>query len=332
MNKISVIVPVWNAESFLRTTLDSVAAATEHLTGGIECICVDDGSTDSSGKILDEYAARSYGKLQMKVIHKGNGGEGSARNAALEIATGIWLTCLDADDVYAPDAFLRAEEAIERNPAADIISFRMRRFRDNESPTFGNGNPNSRMRVYDTTQNLEYGVFGGVGVCATLFRRKTFSRVAFCSLPLGADRVYVAQCLVLANQVVLSDTVIYANRRRPDSMSGRNWNIRKNNSMIDRCCRTIDILQGSGKRIDSRDVADAAWLWLADAPKSIGQIAKADRKAAWEHWITSLRTWDSQVLPKRFKAARWLILRVSWSCRLSRLVAGLCHFVGLTRG
>lgn len=333
MNKISVIVPVWNAELFLRMALDSVIVAAEHLSQELECVCVDDGSTDSSGKILDGYAACSHEKLQLKVIHKENGGEGSARNAALEIVTGEWITCLDADDVYAPNAILLAEKAIEQNPAADIISFRMKRFRDGESPMFGdNDGRNSKMHVFDTTQELKYGVFGDVGVCATFFRRKTFLPLRFCSLPLGADRVYVAECLTFANRVVLSDAVIYANRRRPDSMSGRNWNLRKNNSMIDRCCQTIDILQSSGKRVSSQDIVDAAWLWLADAPASIGQIARADRKMAWQHWICSLRKWNFCMLPKRFKLARWLLLRVSASYVFLRFLAKLCNFVGLTRG
>lgn len=90
--KLSVIVPVYNVEPYIRRCLDSILAQTY---GNLEIILVDDGSTDASGEICDEYAAKD-GRIQ--VIHKENGGIVSARKAGALCATGEYMTDVDSDD------------------------------------------------------------------------------------------------------------------------------------------------------------------------------------------------------------------------------------------
>ena len=80
--KVSVIIPVYNTGAYLRRCLDSVTGQTYQ---DIEIICVDDGSTDDSGEICEEYAKKD---ARICVIHKENGGASSARNAGLEIVRG----------------------------------------------------------------------------------------------------------------------------------------------------------------------------------------------------------------------------------------------------
>lgn len=89
---ISIIVPVYNVEKYLRKCIDSIINQTYK---NLEIILVDDGSPDNCGTICDEYAQKDN---RIKVIHKENGGVSSARNEGLRSATGKWISFIDADD------------------------------------------------------------------------------------------------------------------------------------------------------------------------------------------------------------------------------------------
>lgn len=95
---ISIIVPIYNAESCLRQCLDSILAQT---FTSIELLLVDDGSNDASANICDEYARRDS---RISVFHQSNKGVSAARNVGLANATGEWLYFADADDLVLPDA------------------------------------------------------------------------------------------------------------------------------------------------------------------------------------------------------------------------------------
>lgn len=100
--KVSVVIPVYNAAQHLRGCLDSVLCQTLR---DIEVVCIDDGSTDSSGAILAEYAAKD-GRL--KIATQENRGQGAARNRGMERARGEYVYFMDADDeLAAPDALER---------------------------------------------------------------------------------------------------------------------------------------------------------------------------------------------------------------------------------
>ena len=92
MTKISVIVPVYNAEKYLYRCIDSILAQT---FTDFELLLVNDGSKDNSGKICDEYAAKDS---RVRVFHKENGGVSSARNVGLDNVKGEWVTFCDSDD------------------------------------------------------------------------------------------------------------------------------------------------------------------------------------------------------------------------------------------
>lgn len=96
---ISIIVPIYNVEQYLHRCIDSILAQTYK---NIEIILVDDGSTDSSGMICDEYQQKDN---RVRVIHKKNEGVSAARNAALEIANGEYIGCVDSDDWIEPEMY-----------------------------------------------------------------------------------------------------------------------------------------------------------------------------------------------------------------------------------
>lgn len=122
---ISVIVPVYNTSAYLRKCLDSICQQTYK---NLEIICVNDGSTDDSASILEEYAAADS---RIVVITQENAGLSAARNAALEIAKGEWVTGIDSDDYVDLDTFESVISALNI-PDVSIVFYGMRRI-DGES-------------------------------------------------------------------------------------------------------------------------------------------------------------------------------------------------------
>lgn len=114
MEKISVIVPVYNVERYLRQCLDSIVNQTYQ---NLEIILVDDGSPDNCGAICDEYAEKDG---RIIVIHKENGGVRAARNDGIERATGDWVAFADSDDWCEMDYYEQLIKAVG-NHKADVI-------------------------------------------------------------------------------------------------------------------------------------------------------------------------------------------------------------------
>lgn len=112
---VTVIIPVYNTEPYLRRCLDSVCGQTY---GNLEIICVNDGSTDGSQSILEEYAARDS---RVKALVQENAGQAVARNRALDITRGEWVTGLDSDDWIEPDTYETAMTGMDND--VDIIHF-----------------------------------------------------------------------------------------------------------------------------------------------------------------------------------------------------------------
>lgn len=107
MAKVSVIVPVYNTEKYLRCCMDSVIGQTLR---DIEIVCVNDGSTDGSLAILQEYAAKDE---RIKIINQENKGLSAARNAGLKVATADYISFIDSDDFVHPSFLERLYNAIQ---------------------------------------------------------------------------------------------------------------------------------------------------------------------------------------------------------------------------
>lgn len=114
--RVSVIIPVFNAEKYLRPCLDSVRDQT---LKELEIICIDDGSTDSSGNICDEYAAHDE---RFVVIHQPNAGQSAARNKGIELARGKYIAFLDSDDWADLEMCEKAYRYAEQN-ASEVVQF-----------------------------------------------------------------------------------------------------------------------------------------------------------------------------------------------------------------
>ena len=111
--KITLIIPVYNKKKYINHCLDSISAQTFE---DFEVLLVDDGSTDGSAEICDEFANNN---ARVRVIHKQNGGVSSARNRGIEEAGGKYVVFCDADDEFPPDALSDLYAAAEKY-GADI--------------------------------------------------------------------------------------------------------------------------------------------------------------------------------------------------------------------
>jgi len=286
MPKISVIIPFYDLERYVRPCLDSVFAAFRKAPAGVgfEIVCVDDGSTDGTGAALDAYAARTP---SVRVIHKANGGEGSARNAGMEAVADGWITFLDGDDVWLENHLAVAVPAIRRHPDADLVSFGFASFEEGTEPPKPAENEGAE-RVFDTRASIPDEALLDIGVYPTFYRREFLRGAAFSELPLGADRLFVAQCLARADKVVRNPAVIHGYRLRANSMAHCAWSPRKVTSQCDYAYGSLTALTQSGKRLGREGLAYLASLWMSDVPNRLLRLSPRDRRDAAAHWYDTL--------------------------------------------
>lgn len=121
--KISVILPCYNVEPYIRNGLDSIFSQTYQEW---EAILVDDGSTDKTGQIIDSYEAKDF---RFKAVHTENQGVSAARNVGLSHAKGDIVYFMDPDDEISPECFFKCIDAFEKNNP-DIVHFNRRRIKN----------------------------------------------------------------------------------------------------------------------------------------------------------------------------------------------------------
>lgn len=148
---LSIIIPVYNVNLYLRQCIESIISQ----EGTIEIILIDDGSTDESPSICDEYAQKDN---RIHVIHKQNGGVSSARNAGLDIAKGEWIWFVDGDDYITNNALNEIKNIINLNNDTDLICFSYLRLRKNHTTTINIKNAtnlpkNTFLKIYHSYLN-----------------------------------------------------------------------------------------------------------------------------------------------------------------------------------
>lgn len=206
MPKISIIVPVYQVERYLDRCVESVLAQTFR---DFECILVDDGSTDASGRMCDEYA-RKYSNFT--VIHKENGGLSSARNMAIPRAQGEYLCFLDSDDALHPGALELMLSAMERS-GVDLVSAPLQEFSTDELcfPQLGELDM-TVMGQEDFIDHLLPENFGRICVtaCGKLYRREIFDTIRYPEGKIYEDlRVYLNVLLKCSRVAVLDEPLYY---------------------------------------------------------------------------------------------------------------------------
>lgn len=123
----SIILPIYNVEKYLSECIESILKQT---FTDYEVILVNDGSTDQSGAICDEYVAKNP---QFQVIHKSNGGSADTRNVGIACAVGQYVICIDSDDYIIPNSFLSDIHQCATSNEADIIQYWFQKFTDGQA-------------------------------------------------------------------------------------------------------------------------------------------------------------------------------------------------------
>ena len=202
--KLSVIIPVYNAEKYLRETLDSLLSQTMK---DFEVLLIDDGSQDSSPAICDEYAARD---ARFRAIHKPNGGVSKARNLGMDKACGEWITFVDADDLVPETAF----EAMMAQASDDV---------DNVIGSIEKFGDETRVHNFPTrkTKDIWDEIFMPA-VWAQIFRKSILKEhgLAFREdLAYSEDTVFVYTYRQYIRQLVTLEDIVYRYRINADSVT-----------------------------------------------------------------------------------------------------------------
>lgn len=212
MPVISIIVPVYKVEAYLKACVDSLLCQT---FSDIEILLVDDGSPDHCGSICDEYAEKD---ARVRVIHQKNGGLSRARNAGIERAQGEYLCFVDSDDYVAPE-YCESLYALLRDNDCDLSVCGVCRFEDGTTPSWDSEDGQSIRvdRVDFLRMQLEKK--SEFGVWNKLYRRELFSRIRFAEGRIHEDVIWSGDLARnLRGSVVCTSKALYYYRQRSGSI------------------------------------------------------------------------------------------------------------------
>ena len=205
--KVSVTVPVYNTSKYLRKCLESLK---NQQLEDIEFILVDDGSTDNSGQICDEYAAQD---IRFKVIHQANGGLASARQKGLEVASGKYVIVCDSDDWVEENIYERLYEAAEKSCADIVVCNYYMAYGNGKEVRSGDGLYNTRNGYADNREVLRKGTRSS---WSKLIRRDLFCRANAgyqLGINLGEDALIMFKLMLANPKVVCIEDYLYHYRR-----------------------------------------------------------------------------------------------------------------------
>lgn len=221
---VSIVVPVYNAEEYLKKCIDSIL---EQTYTNMEIILVDDGSKDASGRICDEYAQKDG---RVRVIHKENGGSNSARLAGAKAAQGDYISFVDSDDWIEPVMIEEMMEAVSREKA-DIVTSGMYIEHPKKSWVWRNGLPEGVYKGSALQNFYSKMIFAApdthgiiLGMVCKIYRKKLLlenlekidPRIYY-----GEDAACVFLCCLDAECIVLQDACWYHYVQRETSVSFR---------------------------------------------------------------------------------------------------------------
>ena len=222
---ISIVITVYNTERYLKKCLDSVIGQTYR---NLEIICVDDGSTDNSGKILDEYA-----KLDKRIliIHQKNRGMVNARKTGVNLASGMIVGQVDSDDWILPDMYEKMVHLLLETGAEVVCSGLCKEYSDHQINMY-NSIPagvyeGDSIKEIIVPQMIYSGKFYCQGVLQSIVNKvyltdflRKYQNIVSDEIRIGEDAAVIYPLVYHANRVVLSNECYYHQIVRPNSSVG----------------------------------------------------------------------------------------------------------------
>jgi len=215
---ISVIVPVYNVAPYLREALDSLIYQTYKK---LEIIIIDDGSTDGSGEICDEYLSDT----RVKVIHQANKGLSVARNKGLDIMTGDYVSFLDSDDAFVPEMLEKMIEAMKYYDV-DIVTCGYDTYRTdgklNRQQTKKNGGFHfSEKKILDSKEAQNWVLFGKmpVNVWSKIYKKKIWKDIHFPEGHVYEDIQVIFQLFDKSKRILTIPDSYVLHRKRNESIT-----------------------------------------------------------------------------------------------------------------
>ena len=244
--KITVIVPVYNVENYLEKCLDSLINQTYK---NLEIIVINDGSTDNSGKICQEYAQKDN---RIVYIEKENGGLSEARNVGLDKMTGSYVTFIDSDDWAELDYVEILYKKIIEYQADISVGNYYSYNEDEETYYFHIYGDSYYEKVYDNIsifENLyesqEMKSFALISAWGKLYKAKLFDYLRFEKGKLGEDGYFNQKMYLSVNKVVYLNKGLYAYRQRSGSIT-KTWTEKWMHALVDAMSERITLLANMG--------------------------------------------------------------------------------------
>lgn len=226
INMLSVIVPVYKTEQFLRKCLDSIVNQTYK---NLQIILVDDGSPDNCGVICDEYAEIDN---RVYVIHKNNGGVSSARNVGIEHAKGDYIAFMDSDD-WLEENMYEEMLAYAKTENADVVccNYQYRELKNQDTQqTFQFYGSDACLKMLKSNC-----LFDGISVVPfdKIFRRETIGRIRFCEqCSYAEDILFVTEVLCKSTCVLKVDKTLYHYVQVEGSAMNSDYRIQRSSEII----------------------------------------------------------------------------------------------------
>lgn len=234
--KVSLIIPVYNVEKFLEKCLDSVEKQTYK---DLEVIIVNDGSTDGSLKIIEDYVGRNAHFCCYSIENRGLGG---ARNYGLGKANGEYIFFLDSDDYVSPDCIEKLADKVEKDKSDISICNNYDVREDGEIIlAYKNKYKNNPTTVYEERELL----FNRVSAWGKLYKRELFEGLEFISREWYEDMRLIPKLYLRARKIsYVDDSLVYYVQRRGSIMN--NPNLEKNLAIVDTFEDLIGYYKASG--------------------------------------------------------------------------------------